>query len=300
MARRESLRRINHIVNRLKKGDANFEEIVNYIDKEASYDGVEYAMSKRTFQRDVKEIEALYGREILYNRTTKQYTMSDVEESVINERLLEAYDVMNAINLTDSVSEEIHFERRRSQGTENLWGLLHGIKNHKIITFTYQSYYKDAPEDRKVKPLAIKEYKGRWYVIGTNLNDDVIKTFALDRLTDLNITTKSFKREEGFNVDEYYEHSFGIVGPNLEKKPDEVMLQFSAHQGQYLKSLPLHPSQTIVKEDDEFCTLKVTLHITKDFVMEVLSHGKDVKVCSPQKLIDEMKQIHLEALEYYK
>ncbi|WP_227626015.1 WYL domain-containing protein [Geofilum rubicundum] len=39
----------------------------------------------------------------------------------------------------------------------------------------------------------------------------VIRTFALDRLSDLEITTKKFNRPEDFDVKEMFKYSFGII-----------------------------------------------------------------------------------------
>lgn len=299
MAQKEALGRLYHIVRKLRSGYASFEEIEDYLEEMSTYESADYVISKRTFQRDLNDLRALHGIDVLYDRTKKKYKIDQEESHIINERMMEAYDTFNAINLTDRIASEIHFEKRKSSGTENLWGLLHAIKNHKIITFTYHSFFKELPEHRSVKPLAIKEHSARWYLLATNSTDDVIKTFALDRLTEMDITPKGFSSDNQFDIETYYQHSFGIVGPNLEANPDTITLQFSAHQGKYVKSLPLHHSQSIVDDSDAGLTVELKLHITKDFVMEVLSHGQDVKVCSPQKLKDEIKQIHLEALKNY-
>ena len=52
-------------------------------------------------------------------------------------------DTFSALNLTDRLSNHIHFEKRKPQGTENLYGLLHAIKNQVQIQFTYQKFWED-------------------------------------------------------------------------------------------------------------------------------------------------------------
>ncbi|MFW5852251.1 MAG: hypothetical protein ACOCWB_08505 [Bacteroidota bacterium] len=49
----------------------------------------------------------------------------DVEEH--SERIMEAFDTMNALSMSDKISQYIQFEPRKAQGTEHLFGVLHAI-----------------------------------------------------------------------------------------------------------------------------------------------------------------------------
>ena len=160
------------------------------------------------------------------------------------------------MNVTDRLSKYIHFEKRRPQGTENLYGLLHAIKNKFQIYFTYQKYWDEIPEKRAVEPYALKEFKNRWYVIVKDLKDDQIKSFALDRLTDLDITKRIFKTLKSFDVEEHYRYCFGIISPNGQE-PEDILLWFEPFQGKYIKSLPLHHSQQIVVDTDQELQIKL-------------------------------------------
>ena len=63
------------------------------------------------------------------------------------------------MNLTDRLSKHIHFEKRKPQGTEHLYGVLHAIKNQIQIKFVYQKYWEDELTERIVEPYALKEFK---------------------------------------------------------------------------------------------------------------------------------------------
>ena len=93
-----------------------------------------------------------------------------------------------------------------------------------------------------------------------------------------------------------FRHSFGITVP-AETDPEEVILSFSYEQGQYIKSYPLHHSQQIVIENEEEIKLKLYIHITHEFVMELLSYGEEVKIVSPEKLRNDIVQIYKRAIE---
>ena len=299
MSKREAIARYSLIINKLRRRPASFEEILDYLKAESEIQSYNYVVSKRTFQRDLNDIRSLYGIEITNDKRNNVYYLNQQEGAVVNERILEAYDTFNALSLSDRIAEHIHFEKRSALGTEHLFGLLHAIKNSVQIRFNYQSFTDSKPSTRSVEPYLMKEYKGRWYLVAIDNKDKRIKSFALDRLTDLEITKSSFSKVRASEVEHYYEDSFGIVGPNLETSPEEIVLKFAPHQGKYIKSLPLHHSQTIIEDDEQTLVVQLKLHITHDFVMEILSHGANVKVISPVSLAKEMKRLYQEALEQY-
>lgn len=289
MSKRETIARYHLIIKKVRKNPATFEQILDYLDLESELQEYDFRVSKRTFQRDLNDIRSLYNIDIEYDRKGKVYRINFDDSSDSSERILEAFDTFNALNISDRLSENIHFESRRPQGTENLYGLLHSIQNELIIRFEYHKYWDDEISDRETEAYALKEFKNRWYLLAKDLKDNKIKSFALDRLSNLDITKKKFVYPANFNVNEYYKYSFGIINSD-EPKPKEIILSFDAHQGKYIKSLPLHKSQEILIDNDDEVRIKLQLFITDDFIMELLSHSNSLTVIKPQILIDEIKK----------
>ena len=299
MSKRESIARYNLIINKLRKHPSTFAEILEFLAFESDLQEYNFIISKRTFQRDIEDIQSLYNIDIQYNFSSKVYYIDLDQQPEVNERILEAFDTFNALNITDRLSDYIHFEKRRPQGTENLYGLLHAIKNQFQIKFTYHKYWgDDSVSQRITEPYALKEFKNRWYVVANDLKDNQVKSFALDRLSDLEITKKSFQISNNFNVNEHYKYCFGIVGPN-DESPQEVILSILPSQGKYIKLLPLHESQEILKDNENELLVKLTLFVTHDFYMEILSLGENVKVIQPECLINDLKTTFKNALKLY-
>lgn len=298
MSKRESISRYNLIIKKLRKQPATFNEILDYLSLESELQEYNFNVSKRTFQRDLDDIRSLYNIDIVYDYSKKYYFIDFDEQPEVNERILEAFDTFNALNISDRLSNFIHFEKRHPQGTENLYGLLHAIKNKVQITFSYQKFWEDEISHRIAEPYALKEFKSRWYVLANDLKDRNVKSFALDRLSDLEITKKKFQLPNDFNVNEHFRYCFGIISPN-NNKPQEIILSFDPYQGQYIKTLPLHDSQVILKDNDEELLIKLTLFATRDFIMEIMSFGEDVKVVGPEGLVNEIKKGLEGALKRY-
>lgn len=298
MSKKESLLRYSLIVNRLRKHPATFVEIAAHLAYESEVHDYNLNVSKRTFQRDLNDIRSLYNIDIQYNNSEKVYVIDLDGENDVKERMLEAFDTFNALNLSDKLSNHIHFEKRRPQGTEHLHGLLHAINNRSQIKFIYQKFWEEELTQRKVEPFALKEARNRWYVLANDLNDQQIKSFALDRITDLDVLKKKIERPINFDVKEHYRYSFGIIGPNGQK-PEVLLLSFNPFQGKYIKSLPLHESQEVIADNDKETLIKLKLCITHDLFMELLSFGSNMKVIKPKSLVDRIKMAHESASKQY-
>jgi predicted DNA-binding transcriptional regulator YafY len=299
MSKRESIARYNLIIKKLRKQPATFDEISDYLSLESELQEYNFNVSKRTFKRDLDDIGSLYNIDIIYDFSRKVYFIDFDEQPEVNERMLEAFDTFNALNISDRLSNYIHFEKRRPQGTENLYGLLHAIKNQVQIAFTYQKFWEDEITLRKTEPYALKEFKNRWYVLANDLKDKKVKSFALDRLSNLEITNKKFQLPNNFNVSEHFKYCFGIISPN-EHLPQEVILSFDPFQGKYIKTLPLHESQVILIDNEQELLVKLTLFITHDFFMEILSFGDNVKVIQPDSFIADLKEAYKNVLKLYR
>ena len=299
MSKKESISRYSIIINTLRKRSSTFKEIQEKLALESELQDYDFNISKRTFQRDVKDIDSIYSIAIEYDFSLKTYFIDFEDQQDVKGRVLEAFDIFNALNISDRLSNHIHFEQRKPQGTDHLFGLLHAIKNNLQLKFTYYKFWEDDLTERSVDPYALKEFKNRWYVVGNDQKNGVIKSFALDRLSDLVITNKKFYKPNAFQVNQYYKNSFGIISPN-EDTPEDIVLSFTPFQGKYIKTLPLHHTQHIITDTEEELRISLKLYITHDFFMEILSLGDKVKVIHPEKLKKQLLSTVNEVQKLYK
>ena len=157
MSKLEVTVRHHLIMNKLRKRPATFEQIADYLEEESILQEYNFNITKRTFQRDIKDILSAYGLEISYNKFKRVYEVNYDQQTEANERIMEAFDTFNTLNVSDKLSKYIHFEKRKPQGTENLYGILHAIKNHLQIKFSYQKFYDEESHLRHVEPYALKK-----------------------------------------------------------------------------------------------------------------------------------------------
>lgn len=282
-------KRYLYVIDRLRSRPCSFNDLQEHVMRKLEHDDIdttfEYAI--RTFERDKKDIATLFGIDIHYNRKDKTYAIDEAEiEDQSVTRMIDAFSIHHALQEGNKLSPSVFLEKRKSLGTENIYGIIHSIQNGTILQFTYQKHWEDFSTQRMVYPIAIKESQQRWYLVALDKKNDVVKTFGLDRISNLKITETKFK-PFAYNVEKEFQHAFGV---ETYEAAEKVILEFSKQQGNYIKTFPLHESQRIVEETEDTVILEIFIHTTNDIKMELLKYGSDVKVLSPISLQEEIKK----------
>ena len=284
------------IIRKIKKGGyVSLKEINSYLGQELDIDNI--GTSKRTIHRDINDIRNIFGISIKHSKPDNGYYI-DEEENIQSDfdSMLELFDLFETFYFKDSLTGIVFPERRKSRGTEHLSHLIYAIKNNLIAHFFYLKYDNTLSHVRIIEPYALKEFKGRWYLLAMEIDGrpeekGEIKTWGLDRIQELSISEKKFKRNIQLNIEDEFKDVFGIHS-DKEKPIEEVILSFTPTSGRYNQSLPLHESQkTLIDNDKEF-RIKLNVKITNDFIMELLSQSENMTVISPQHLKEALINIH--------
>ena len=281
-------KRYLYVIDRLRSRPCSFSALQDHVMSKLEQDDIdttfEYAI--RTFERDKKDITALFGIVIQYNRKDKTYAIDEEEiEDQSVTRMIDVFSIHHALQEGNKLSPSVFLEKRKSLGTEHIYGIIHAIQNLYLLQFTHQKHWEDFSTQREVKPIAIKESQQRWYLVALDKKNETVKTFGLDRISNLKITDTKFK-PVAYNVEKEFQHAFGVETYEAAKK---VILEFSKQQGNYIKTFPLHKSQRIVKETEDAVSIEIFIHTTNDIKMELLKYGSNVKVIAPISLQNDIK-----------
>ena len=282
-------KRYLYVIDRLRNIPCSFNELQEHVKRKLANDDIDTAFeyAVRTFERDKKDIATLFGITIQYNRKEKNYFIDEEEiEDQSVTRMIDAFSIHHALQQGNKLSPSIFLEKRKSLGTEHINGIIHAIQNCFILQFTHQKHWDDFNTQREVKPIAVKESQQRWYLVALDKKDNIVKTFGLDRISNLKITDTKFK-PINYNVEKEFQHAFGVV---TNSPVEEIILEFSDKQGNYIKTFPLHKSQRIFEETEDTILLEINIHTTNDIIMELLKYGANVKIIEPESLITTMKE----------
>lgn len=206
---------------------------------------------------------------------------SKIEEKLASRSLEFLEELDNNLEFSSKEKSVLH------QANESIWETISNACSEKhCLIIDYKSASSGKTGERKVGPEFVLFSKGSSYLIAKDLEANIVKTFALPRISNAIMTDEPYETE-GVDPSYYYANSFGIYkGGSLHR----VSLLFSASTSQYIAERKWHDSQTIEDHHDGSCTLTLELEITPEFVSWILSFGSDVRILSPQPLIDEITE----------
>lgn len=273
------------------------DELISYLNLQMELRGYEVGLSIRTLQRDIKDITEMFDVEIKNYRGYGYYVDERSEETDIRyQELLMNFDLLTSMNQNSQSVGFILPEHHRPKGSDSIPILISAIKEQRFVEFEYILVRKgNKLISKSVKPHFLKESLGLWYLLALD-EHDTLKAYGIDRMQNINVADKTFKRDETINPDELFKHSYGIWDdPSM--PVEEIELSYSPLDGKFIKTTPLHSSQKIIIDNDTEFRISLRLRITNDFVMALLSRSASLTVIKPPSLRARIREIYKEAIE---
>lgn len=300
--RKEHIIRHTFIIKILKKQPLSFKEIQKAIIGHEAFMNSKIDYCSKTFKRDTEEIKLIYGIEIEYNKSANTYEITNTNcGGYVNiEEIEQRLDTMHILNLSNRFGKYIDFEKRIPICEQDFRDILDAIDNRNTLKFKYQKYNEPKSTDRLVEPYKIKEFKKRWFLVAKDLNDRflTIKSFALDRIIIPQKQTTIFKNFPDSDVTNKFSDFYG-VNTYSKGKVEDIKLSFTNEKADYVEKIPLHASQKTELRTEKETIFTLRLNPTDEFVSELLSYGRDVKVLEPKSLAQEVAEMHRKAFENY-
>ena len=183
-------------------------------------------------------------------------------------------------------------------GHEYLEELVHAIDEKLKTEIAYQPYESGKINTRILHPLFLKEYRNRWYLLAQKLDKKELRTYALDRIKSVKVTDEIVTSDYDFKPEEYFEHSFGITTPDA--PIETIILRFSKAESAYITSLPIHPTQQIIKQTTKYLTISIRVILSYEVYDFILSKTPEVKVLAPAKVANTVAEKLKKAADFYK
>lgn len=259
----------------------------------------------RTFYRDTNALKNLYNIPIEYCKKNRGYFVDAENESYHEtERFLQLMqEMITAQSVSDLFTENskyltyLEFENEPSLLYLNIFEeLLEAIQKKVRIKFQHFSYQKNMIGAYQVKPLFLKQYQNRWYLMA--LHDNKYKAFAVERIKELEITNTKFTE----SIDKIKPLFLQIIGLTYsqEQQIEEVVLKFHPSQKGYIQSVPIHKLQQQIADTDQEYTIGFYVRPNFELKQQILKYGALVQVVKPLALRNEVKKEHQAALKLYK
>lgn len=278
------------LVDTIYRADGiTFEEINEKWLRNSMSDGLDLPL--KTFHNHRKAIEEIFDISIVCDRRNgyRYYVENaeDMKKGGVRTWLLNTFAVNNLINESHHLKRRILFEQIPS-GQKHLTTIIEAMRDSRTLEMTYKSFWRQDSYTAEVEPYFVKVFRQRWYMVAKNTEKDALRIYALDRVQEMRETDNGFAFPKDFDPEEYFYNSFGIIHDD-NCPPEIVDLKVYGTQREYFRTLPLHHSQKEVETENEYSVFRYYLSPTYDFVQEILSHGCEVEVLSPEHLRNEIR-----------
>ena len=305
------------LIGLLDRKHLTFEEIADEW-KEARANQDNDVLDKRTFHRYRDNIQSQFGISVECNKSDgyRYYLKRDpVDDDDVTEWML------SSLRLA-SLGDMLKYHNKvmldtPPYNTEYLDDILAAIDKHYLLKFKYVSGF-GVESDIVLQPAFVRYYKQRWYVVGVKVKSEerrvknssaevdgeadlnaatdgkkFVRCLPFDRISFLKLICEkhplSAKMKKFLTPENYYEDCFGIY--RMEDVPvEKIRIRAFYPEYNYIEEVPLHESQQKVKEskDGMFREYTLTVRPSRDFLQELLWHGRNIIVLKPESLRLEM------------
>jgi hypothetical protein len=266
----------------------------------------------KTFHNHKKAIKDIFDVYIECDRKDGYRYYIDEPERIegnnLRSWLISSYATLNQIQADNKLEDRIIFEEIPS-GQTWLTCIADAMRRNHVLSITHQGFGKPEPSTFDIEPYFLKVVKRRWYVVARSpyysernkeqgvKPSDVYLVYALDRISDIQDTGRTFKMKKNFDVHSYFEGCCGIITSN--ESSQKIVLRAYNGFADYLRTLPLHESQREIGSDDESTLFEYHLKPTFDFYQLVLAQSDQVEVLEPESVRDEMRNFAQNILDFY-
>ena len=271
-------------------GKISFEDIARKWDN-AYINDLHQPLKLRTFHNHRHAILMQFGVVIECQRGTNLYYIDNpdsLEKDSINQWLLDSFAV-------SSLSDRIMLEDVPS-GRYYLDIITTAMRENRQISIDYEDFFGNTIQGLKINPYFIRLFKRRWYVLALIPQEKAIHRFGLDRIKRIETSATKFNYPKSFSPEGYFHDFYGVFH---DADPLTIRLKAYREKPNYLRSLPLHHSQREIESNNDYTIFEYKIAPTYDFIQEILSHGNQLEVLSPEPFRLQIKAIIQEMHDFY-
>lgn len=292
----------------------------------------EYNVSTKSISRDINSIqnflaehrELMQNAELTYSHKERAYILNSDEflknkelfalvKIILGSRALNKEEILTLITklkkfttiqdrktLENLIRKEIyHYHEVKSDCKsviDNVWKIVQAIEEKRTISITYYKMNRDEVK-HKIKPVSVLFSEYYFYLIAYKADDMSYKPiyFRIDRISSITEHREKFELEKKYDFDEgnlREKNQFMFPGDTI-----KIRFEFSGLSLQAI--LDRLPTAKVVEKNGNTSIIEAEVNHGRGIIMYLLSQGSWVKVLSPQRLADEIKEELNKMISYY-
>lgn len=251
-----------------------------------------FNVEELTIKRDLQELRA-EGIEIHSTKKDGVCLDSPPDESLLKEIILHFMGLNYTQHSVDRSTSSL-IKKYKEEALENIVMLQFAIDKLEIAEVLYWDENQSTYQKRSISPLVIFQNDGSWRVLCQD--GDIIKQFLLEKISQVRLTGKHFKRISKTQFDDLFSNSWkSWIGTER--------IRFKLHILKPWADRVLHKEflrdQEIKVLDDGSVHFCGEVNSMSELAGWIVSRGNGVKVIEPPELKDAVIRLAKEALNNY-
>lgn len=189
----------------------------------------------------------------------------------------------SSFSLQTNSSNIVGFENNPYlKGLDFFSTLFNAIVNKQVLKIYYKGFGKEEISF-VLHPYYLKQYNNRWFLFALNDEYKTITNVPLDRIQSIEVISTIYIENKIIDFDEYFEDVIGVTMP-INGSVEIVRLKVSKKLLPYIQTKPIHGSQKMKEQNDEYAIVELNVYINYELEAMILSRGEDIEVISPDSL----------------
>ncbi len=246
-----------------------------------------------------------FSPEEIYALLTMQHLLSNLDSDGLLSQHIKPLQSRLLAMLEDSdgsfeeIQKRVKIEKMgsRKYDLEHFQEVGLALVKRKRLTIEYQSRSKDENTRREISPQRMIYYRDNWYVDGWCHAKNALRSFSVDAIKKAEILETKADDIDDNELNAELGSGYGIFAG---KEVKWALLRFSPERSKWVASEKWHPAQKSRFLEDGSYELEVPYSDNRELLMDIIKHGSEVELISPQNLISELKLMITETQKLYK
>lgn len=246
-----------------------------------------------------------FSPEEIYALLTMQHLLSNLDSDGLLSKHVKPLQSRLLAMLEDSdgsfeeIQKRVKIEKMgsRKYDLEHFQEIGLALVKRKRLVIEYQSRSKDENTQREISPQRMIYYRDNWYVDGWCHARNALRSFSVDAIKKAEILETKADDIDDNELNAELGSGYGIFAG---KEVKWALLRFSPERSKWVASEKWHPDQKGICLQDGSYELEVPYSDNRELLMDIMKHGSEVELISPQNLIFELKLMINETQKLYK
>lgn len=173
-------------------------------------------------------------------------------------------------------------------GMKYITPIKNALMSKTCLRINYEPFNKPKAYFKVVSPHVLKEFNNRWFLLCTDMNDD-IHLMALDRMNSLEEWLADDYKPYKLNLYNYFDNCIG-VSKTIDKKPIHLVFKTTKKQYNYIRTKPLHKSQRELGIQGDWVTVSLDVVDNFELTQKLMTFVPEIEIIEPAYFREKIKE----------